>query len=365
MRAYMLTHLSDTALEQGLDSLIGRDRGTTAEIVAHIAEMDRRGSYAPAYASMHAYCLGRLHLSEDAAYKRIQAARAAREFPLLLQALANGLLNLSSVCLLAPHLSSENVVGLVAMATHKSNADIRQRLAEREAMSGPIVTAATTAPARQLEVRMPQLAARQVAASAVPVAETLVLQPAAGPAAYDMQFTITAEDHARLRYAQALLSHANPTGDVAEVYRRAIELLIRESEKRKFGSTPRPRAKQGPVRGRRIPAHVRRAVWTRDGGRCTFVARSGHRCGGRVLLEFDHVVPVARGGLATEENLRLRCRPHNQDAAKSVLGSKFMGRKRREAHATRGSQEKRTARADAGGSRCNSTDSPRIRGGPG
>ena len=343
MRAYSLTHLSDAALEQRLDGLIARDRGTTAEIVAHIAEMDRRASYAPAYASMHAYCLGRLHLSEDAAYKRIQAARAAREFPILFETLADGRLHLSSVCLIAPHLSPANVGELVAMATRKSNAEIRQWLGERQVGSGPPVT---TVAARQLQVRLPQaqrLAARQVEPSVAPVVETRVLEPANVPATYDMRFTMTAEDHARFRYAQALLSHAIPSGDPSEIYRRAIELLIRDGEKRKFASTPRPRAKRSPVGRRHVPAAVRRVVWTRDGGRCTFVARSGHRCGARALLEFDHVVHVARGGLATEENLRLRCRPHNQEAAKSVLGSKLMARKRREAHV-----RSRTVTSDGG-----------------
>jgi hypothetical protein len=159
MSKYSLLHLSDVDLEQRLDSLVGRECGSTAEIVAHIAEMDRRGSYAPVYTSMHAYCLGRLHLSEDSAYKRIQAARAAREFPLLFETLADGRLNLSAVCLIAPHLTSDNVRAMVAMATHKSNAAIRQWLADRDARTR---AAASPAIARQLEVRMPQLAVQQV-----------------------------------------------------------------------------------------------------------------------------------------------------------------------------------------------------------
>jgi 5-methylcytosine-specific restriction endonuclease McrA len=333
MSTYSLTHLSDAALQRDLDSLVCRDRGTTAELVAHIAEMDRRGSYAPAHASMHAYCIDRLHLSEDAAYKRIQAARAALEFPILFVALAEGRLNLSSVCLLAAHLSKENVGELVTAATHKSNADLRQWLADR--LSGSRQAPVPVASARQLEARLPRLAARQVA-MAEPACIPETPEPAdvaAGPCAYDMQFTMTPEDHERFRYAQVLLSHAVPSGDVAEIYRRAIALLIRETERRRFASTSRPQAKQGPVRGRHVSAGARRAVWTRDRGRCTFVTPSGHRCRSRSFLEFDHVVPVARGGVADEQNLRLRCRTHNQHAAKRVFGSKFMREKRRQAYA--------------------------------
>ena len=341
MSIYSLEHLSDAALEHGLDSLVGRERGSSAEIVAHIAEMDRRGSYAPVYTSMHAYCLGRLHLSEDSAYKRIQAARAARQYPLLFETLADGRLNLSAVCLIAPHLSSENLRAMVAMATHKSNAGIRQWLADRDAGRRPAPAAAPPTFARQLEVRLPPLAVQQVEAAVAAVPPVLLREPAAGPAAYDMQFIMTPEDHEALRYAQALLSHAIPCGDIAEIYRRAIKLVIKEAEKRKFAATPRPRARGGAVRGRRAPAGVRREVWKRDGGRCTFVAPAGHRCGTQGFLEFDHIVPVARGGLATADNLRLRCRAHNQQAAKRVFGSQFMGRKRGQARAAARADTKR------------------------
>jgi hypothetical protein len=77
-----------------------------------------------------------------------------------------------------------------------------------------------------------------------------------------------------------------------------------------------------------VPAEVRRAVWERDGGRCTFVSAAGHRCKARTRLEFDHVEPVARGGLATVKGIRLRGRAHNQYAAEREFGSDFMRRKR-------------------------------------
>src|SRR5574342_574860 len=82
---------------------------------------------------------------------------------------------------------------------------------------------------------------------------------------------------------------------------------------------------------RHIPAQVKRAVWERDGGRCTFVSEAGHRCPARTRLEFDHVEPVARGGRASVGGIRLRCRAHNQYAAECAFGTAFMSHKRREA----------------------------------
>ena len=65
--------------------------------------------------------------------------------------------------------------------------------------------------------------------------------------------------------------------------------------------------------GRAIPAAVRREVWQRDGGRCSYVdPRTGRRCASRHLLEIDHRVPYARGGGAEHANLRLLCAAHHR-----------------------------------------------------
>ena len=68
-----LTHLSDAILLRDLAALVAQDRSTTATLLAHLGEVDSRRLYVPAgYASMFAYCVEELHLSEDAAYKRIR-----------------------------------------------------------------------------------------------------------------------------------------------------------------------------------------------------------------------------------------------------------------------------------------------------
>src|SRR5438477_3975005 len=123
MRVYSLSHLGDPELRHGLLSLVAQDRTTTAALLAHIAEFDARKLYLPAaYPSMFAYCVGELHLSEDATSKRIQAVRAARRSPAVLAALAEGRVHLSGICLLAPHLTPENAAELLAAATHKTKA---------------------------------------------------------------------------------------------------------------------------------------------------------------------------------------------------------------------------------------------------
>src|SRR5262249_38408833 len=92
-------------------------------------------------------------------------------------------------------------------------------------------------------------------------------------------------------------------------------------------------ARTRPVKpnSRHVPARVKRAVWKRDGGRCTYVSDSGHRCEERTDLQFDHVLEFARGGDATAAGIRLRCQTHNQLTAEQTLGAAFMAHRRESA----------------------------------
>jgi hypothetical protein len=74
-------------------------------------------------------------------------------------------------------------------------------------------------------------------------------------------------------------------------------------------------------------AEVKREVWGRDGGRCTFIASDGRRCDSRWKLEFDH---IDEAGPPTTANTRLRCRPHNILHAEQTYGRAHMDLFRRE-----------------------------------
>ena len=352
MSRYSLTHVSDSILLRDLHSLLARERAATAELLAHLAEVDDRRLYAAAgHPSMFAWCVEELHLSEDSAFKRIRAARVARQFPLVFAMLADGRLHLSAVGVLAPHLTPENVDGLLAAATHQSKAAIERLLAERfpqpdlpARIEGRAAapTNERSAPGR-IEVADDQLAPGRVKfsdmklqlATAVESPSPETARPRVAPLApgrFGLQFTVGQETHEKLRYAQALLGHAVPTGDLGQVLDRALDALIARLEQRKFAATRHPRQprrqRRDSANPRHVPAEVRRAVWERDGGQCTFVSEAGRRCPARTRLEFDHVEPVARGGRATVDGMRLRCRAHNQYAAEQAFGAGFMSRKR-------------------------------------
>jgi len=363
MQNYSLTHVRDAALLRDLAALVARDRVTTAMLLAHIAEVDARRLYVPAgYSSMHAYCVDELRLSEDAAYKRIRAARAARQFPALFTALAEGRLHLAAVSLLAPHLMQENVEELIAAATHRGKSQIEELLARR--FGSPEVPARVGAVPAVPSLSIAQLAPGRVGndlsvevgpstVGSLASAQVEGPQPDLVPTSAErflVQLTIEKSTRDKLRHAQALLSHVVPNGDVAQVLDRALDALITQLEKRKLGAASRgPRRRRSTAGnnpcagGRYIPASVRRSVWERDRGECTFVSAAGHRCGARRFLEFDHVDPVARGGQATVDCIRLRCRAHNQYEAERAFGADFMNRKRHEARLAAGKPRTRAA----------------------
>jgi 5-methylcytosine-specific restriction endonuclease McrA len=100
------------------------------------------------------------------------------------------------------------------------------------------------------------------------------------------------------------------------------------SERRAPDRTKKAGARD-PERKRSVPAAVRRAVWSRDAGLCTFTDSGGRRCHERARLELHHEHAFALGGPTTVDNLRLVCRAHNALLAERDFGWAHMERWRK------------------------------------
>src|SRR5438093_1489442 len=124
--------LSDQDLLARLAVLASKEREASAELVAHLAELDGRPALyaAQGYGSLFSYCTQALRLSEDAACSRIEAARACRRFPLILELLASGSLSLTSVRLLGRHLTAENHQVVLTKARERKRREIEALVAE-------------------------------------------------------------------------------------------------------------------------------------------------------------------------------------------------------------------------------------------
>ena len=327
--------LEDRPLLDAAKRLATEERCATAALLRTLMEIDSRRLYlGEGCASMFAYCTQVLHLAEGAAYNRIEAARAAREYPVILELFERSAITPTAVRLLAPHLTAGNHATVLASARRKSKREIEALVAALRPKPDAPVVVRKLPPARYTTAALtltgsssPAPSPGPVAAAAASATETS-LQPRVeaarvaplGPERYRIQLTVSRETHDKFRRAQALLRHAVPSGDAAEIFDRAITLLIESLERGRFAETSRPRASSAPAdRSRHIPAAVRRSVWRRDGGRCAFVGASG-RCREAAFLEFHHVEPYAAGGSATVDNIELRCRAHNAYEARLFFG---------------------------------------------
>jgi len=151
------------------------------------------------------------------------------------------------------------------------------------------------------------------------------------PGRYKLQVTLDEGTRDKLKQLQDLLAHQIPSGDPAAIIARALDALLTQVHKRKTGIAARPRARKlAPTpRTRDIAAVLRREVWMRDEGRCSFLGEDGHRCNETRCLEFGHLHPWGKDGEHSPDNLALRCRAHNAFEADRDFGVSFMASKRK------------------------------------
>ena len=333
----VLSQLSDAALIESAHAAVRRERSCTAEVVAHIAEVGARKLHLRAgYSSLRDWCIAKLGLSEDAAYKRIQAARASRRVPRVLPMLERGELSLSALVTLAPVLASSNARVLLEGAAGRTKLEVQQLVAEHcpqpdlptvvtsSVSTEPLVPEPVVPLEPQLELLPTEPVSKaQIATTTKPVtaiiprSRTMPLSP--GRIAW--QTTVDRETDALFEELKALLAHVMPTGDMASVLKRALQVAVEHEKKRKFATGVKCRSQRSEAPTRAIPDAIKQQVLARDGACCTFVGADGKRCGSTWRLELDHVIPVALGGETSVENLRVLCRAHNRFEAERVLGS--------------------------------------------
>jgi hypothetical protein len=373
--------LTDAELLAGTRRLVGRSNQLLSELLAHLAEVEARGIHRTrACSSLYTYCIYELRFSEDEAFRRVAAARLVRRFPALLDAVASGELHLTGLLMLGPHLTEQNLVEVLARAKHRTKRELGRLVRVLDPL--PAVPARIEplgpAPARVVP-HTPTW--EEFVGSMCPVRELLPgdrprdwtegpsdfdlsardegdetrSEPARlgatpldtlEPERYKVQFTAT-EDYVRLvDEAKALLSRIAPQATLEELHLRAMRALVSELTKKKYATLkpsgaapavqdesaappPRLRAPKHPrQRGRHIPAAVRRAVFERDGNRCSYVDASSTRCAETHLLEFHHLEPFATGGEHTPANLTLRCAAHNALAAEEDFGRELIEEKK-------------------------------------
>jgi 5-methylcytosine-specific restriction endonuclease McrA len=276
--------------------------------------------------------------------------------------------------LLAPHLDRECAGRWVAGARHKTAQEIREWIADRKPKEA-VASSVRRVPARRQLASKTDGTENSALGRALQPVETLQLNPAGLPTVlpsseekllatpssqrissprpeslpsstktrleplgsrrYCIRFEANEKFHEQLQELRALLRHQVPDGDVAKILALATSILLEKTRKQKTGACASPRSPRvipsltsrntaSKAPSRKIPASIRRAVWKRDHGRCTYVSRGGQHCDSRDFLEFHHQVPWARSRQHVTTNIFLRCRSHNQYAAELDFGIQHM-----------------------------------------
>jgi 5-methylcytosine-specific restriction endonuclease McrA len=344
-----------------LRALLGAERHAATELLLALADFDvRRGWEALGHASLFDFLRGELRLSRSGAFWRQSTARLLQRFPELIAPLRDGRLCVTTAAELAKVLTRQNLADVLPRyygLSSREAAEVTAALLPRE--QPPLRMVVTGLPVVKPEVATPQpiaisaeVATRTQGSVQAPGLDAMAdlaparsTPPAPSPRAEvepltaelrRMHMTVDREFLALLDAARDGLSHAIPNATAEQVLRAGLEALL-EKQARARGQVKRPRnanraaetaaeVPMEPVRHRRagpraaIPAEVRRAVWARDGGRCCWPIDGGGICGSTLRLELDHLVPWAKGGDDSVDNLRVTCARHNALAARREFG---------------------------------------------
>ncbi len=286
-----LESMADDELLAALSRITRKSNETTAEFLAHLAELDTRKLFLDlGFSSLFEYCTVSLGLSESAAGRRTLAARVCRQYPEGLVLVASGALHLSALCSLKPHLTSENAPELFALCSHKSarkaeealaarfpKPDVRdliRRLPTSERLAPDVGSEADGAHVGSAEAP-PQSTNRaqhdglepgagandppgpppsetRASTSPSPSDEATQLrisrsQPPArieprGAGRFGVHFTADLEFRELLERVRGLAAHRLPNGDLLTLLKHGLELYERELEKQRFGVGRKPRA---------------------------------------------------------------------------------------------------------------------------
>jgi 5-methylcytosine-specific restriction endonuclease McrA len=315
-----------------LADLLHRERGAMTDFLLALADFDGQRLWIQlGHACLFDFLHRELGLSRGAAHYRKVAAHLVQRYPEMVEPLREGKLCMTVVLEVARVITPENSAVVLPQFFHRSKQEAKAIAVE--------ICPAAVIPRREVvtevvpEVpRPPRVQPVELAASdTVHRAAVSVTRPAAPmqlePLTSELRrlhMTVSKQFLDKLDAARKGQGHAQPGASAENVIEAALDLLLAQQAKRRAAvkrpqQNPRPSKKPGHV-----PAAVKRAVWSRDNGKCTWPLDSGGTCGSTLRLEIDHVVPRGKGGASTVDGCRLLCAAHNQLAARQVYGDEWM-----------------------------------------
>ena len=294
-------HLSHNDLIANFSDLVQKERQITAQVLACIAEIDRRKLYLEkGYSSLFDFLVRDYGYSPGAAMRRVDGARLLRELPDVKDKIERGSLTLSQANQIQRAaremkkaeraLSTEEKQELILQIEHANKKETEKILAER--------------------LNLPMMPIQK---------ETLHRD-----ASVTLTMTFSAEQIEMLEQVRYMVSHAVNSQNWSElcVYLAKKE-LVRRTKTRSTNSrstnskstntaTPSNSNVAATVKKRSaLPARVRKTLLNTD-ARCQYKNHKGEQCYSSRFLQIDHIQSVSCGGSNDIENLQILCGTHNR-----------------------------------------------------
>jgi 5-methylcytosine-specific restriction endonuclease McrA len=323
-------------------TLVLKERDLAIQVIHHLCEIQRRRLFASlGYSSLFVYCCQHLGYSEGQAHRRIATMKLIDELPEVEDKIQSGKISMTNVAMAACFVRREakqqaenrspetkplkNSMALISELEGKTTKEAQRILLGKSAAPEKHIERAKPVSAEYTEIKfaaskklMKKLERlREVnPKSAQSYADLIDL---ALDMALDKVDPLKKAERAQTR-AKNTKEHSSKTNSRACAH-QPNELPSMEATADKV----RSESKNTFRSNRQISATTKHYVWMRDQGMCQHQdPTTGKKCGSKYRLEIDHIVPVAKGGSNSADNLQLTCRAHNQWRAIEVFGTKQM-----------------------------------------
>jgi HNH endonuclease len=299
-------------LHENLLSKVKTERKITLEILALISEAERLKVFRDmGYSTMHSYLTQGLGYSAAAASRRLAASKVYAQHPEISESVKSGELNISQMA--SAHTAFGQAARDNAPISHNEQKEILESLAQKTSFESE----------KFLQNKIPSY--EKPVPKITPKKDKVVVQ---------MEFSY--EEYQEVESLVAEYSHKAGSTKLEEVIKYFARKTKQKRENAKAKShNNSPECPKGdhaidnsaqekapnvfPLRKKirsHIPLSLQRLVFKRAGYTCQFVSKiTDKKCCETKFLEIDHLIPVAKGGGNSFENLRVLCRNHNQLAS--------------------------------------------------
>ncbi|WP_413582054.1 HNH endonuclease [Bdellovibrio sp. HCB288] len=288
------THISNQEVLNRLKKLAHTERKITHLILWHLVEVENRKLHLElGYASLFKYLTMHLKYSEDAAYRRMQAAKLFKKVPTVEKALETGELNLTQLQQVQKCLNLESQNGKI-VSVEQTESILVQIQNKSSFETQKVLAVEFNLPAQQYESLKPQQ-----------------------NDSTRLEMTLTAEQMRQLQKAKELLSHVLPNPSWAELigYLAQAQIQKRLGKSETVVSEMTAKTTDIPTKRKSVRKHIKLSVKRMLLQKCNHTCEYSHpiagRCHSKYQLQIDHRVPLALGGTDEISNLRVLCRQHN------------------------------------------------------